>query len=485
MAAAWRGSLRPQILTCGLSGGPKERPSLIGDFVTDDQNLSGSFLGSSPCGVLWADQTVGDSWELMRIRGIPLRLHPTFFLLVGLLTFGSSLFYRDSLGADGSEALVWAISLASALLLILSVLLHELGHSFVAMREGVRVRSITLFFLGGVAQTESECRTARGEFLMAAAGPAVSLILGGGLLLGRHGASHLSPALGLMAERLGVANLLLATFNLLPGLPLDGGRILKALVWQLTGSQRRGVEVANGFGRFLSLVAVGLGVMFTLKGWGIGLWLLLLGWFGLGAARSQQQLLLLQRLLADMRVQDAAKRRFRVLEAEDKLRAVSQIGPPPAQTPGPSPAGVKVEAAGLPDWLLVCDRGRWKGVIDAQPLRELPVQRWDQERVGDHMRPLSSLPAIAETAPLWQAVLALRQSPYPRLLVLGPAGLPRGTVERSDVGEAVLARMGVRIPEPWLAKARQLNAYPPGLPLESVAQSMEDSAAAGSGHPTS
>jgi Zn-dependent protease len=412
-------------------------------------------------------------------------LHPTSLLLVGFLTFGSSVVYRVSLGPTGSEALVWAISLASALLLILSVLLHELGHSFVAMREGVKVRSITVFFLGGVAQTDSECRTARGEFLMAAAGPLVSILLGTGLLLGQHAASHLSPALGLMTERLGAANLLLAAFNLLPGLPLDGGRILKALVWQLTGSQRRGVEVANGCGRFLSLLAVGLGVWVTLKGLGFGLWLLLLGWFGLGAARSQQQLLLLQRLLGEMQVQDAAKRRFRVLEAADKLRAVSQMGLTPAPTPGHSAAGVTVQAAGLPDWLLVCDRGRWKGVIDEQPLRDLPVQRWDQERVGDHMRPLSSLPAIAEAAPLWQAVMALRQSPYPRLLVLGPAGLPCGTVERPDLAEAVLARMGVRVPEPWLAKARQLNAYPPGLPLESVAQLMQDSGSSGAGHTTS
>ena len=413
----------------------------------------------------------------MRIRGISLRLHPTWFLVLVLLTFVFAREYQDSLGPQVSAALVWTTALASALLLFLSVVLHEFGHSLVALQQGVKVRSITLFFLGGVANTESECRTARGEFLMAAAGPAVSLVLGVGLLLAHHGAAHVSAALGEMTQRLGELNLVLAFFNLLPGLPLAGGRILKALVWQVTGSQRRGVEVANGFGRFLSLLAVGLGVWLTLKGLGFGLWLLLLGWLGLGASRSQQQLLLLQRLLGEMRVQDVAKRRFRVLEAGDSLRAVSRIRLPQ----GPSTAaaaGPQAQAEGQADWLLVCDRGRWKGVIDEQPLRELPVQRWDQDRVGDHMRPLSSLPSIQESAPLWQAVLDLEPGDHSRLLVLGPSGLPCGTVDRPDLGEAVLARLGVRLPEPLLAKARQQNAYPLGLSLASVARAMADASEA-------
>jgi Zn-dependent protease len=422
---------------------------------------------------MYADQAVGQGWEIMRIGGISLRLHPTWFFVLVLLTFVFARDYRDALGPGLETTLLWPLSLASALLLFLSVVLHEFGHSFVAMRHGVKVRSITLFFLGGVANTESECKTARGEFLMAAAGPAVSLLIGAGLLLGQHAATHLSPALGEMAQRLGELNLVLALFNLLPGLPLDGGRILKALVWQVTGSQRRGVEVANGFGRFLSLVALGLGVMLTLKGMGFGLWLLLLGWLGLGASRSQQQLLLLERILGDLRVQDVAKRRFRVLEATDTLRKVSQI----KLTPGPAttqPLGTQAGNEGFPDWLLVCDQGRWKGVIDEKPLQDLPIQRWDTDRVVDHMQPLSSLHAIREDAPLWQAVLALND--HPRLLVLGPSGLPTGTVERPDLGEAVLARLGVRLPEPLLTRARQQNAYPLGLALEPVARAMAESA---------
>lgn len=405
----------------------------------------------------------------MRIRGISLRLHPTWFLVLVLLTFVFARDYGQALGPGIGTSLLWGLSLVSALLLFLSVVLHEFGHSFVAMSQGVKVRSITLFFLGGVASTESECKTARGEFLMAAAGPAVSLAIAGGLIWASHPASHLSAALGAMTQRLGELNLVLALFNLLPGLPLDGGRILKALVWQATGSQRRGVEVANGVGRFLSLLALGLGVMLMLKGVGFGLWLLLLGWLGLGASRSQQQLLLLERVLGEMRVQDVAKRRFRVLEADDSLRKVSQIRLAPPTTTLAN--GVQT-SEGAPDWLLVCDRGRWRGVIDEQPLQQLPIQRWDTDTVGDHMKPLDTLASIEEEAPLWQAVLRLDEEP--RLLVLGPAGLPSGTIERPDLGEAVLARLGVRLPEPLMARARQQNSYPLGLALEPVARGIAE-----------
>ena len=180
------------------------------------------------------------------------------------------------------------MGLVTALLLFVSVLLHELGHSLVALREGVKVRSITLFLMGGVARVERECSTAMGSLRVAAAGPAVSLILGLILLAASHPGNHVSQLLGNLLTQLGWLNLVLAIFNLLPGLPLDGGLILKSLVWQWTGSQRRGIQVATASGRFLSLFAIMLGFWIVLRGGGFsGFWLVLLGWFGMGASRSQ------------------------------------------------------------------------------------------------------------------------------------------------------------------------------------------------------
>jgi hypothetical protein len=306
----------------------------------------------------------------------------------------------------------------------------------------------------------------------------VSLLLGFALISSIHAASHVSPVLGAMVMELGRLNLVFALFNLLPGLPLDGGLILKALVWQATGSQRRGVEVANASGRFLSYLAVGLGVVLLLRGSAGATWLILLGWFGLGAARSQSQMLQMQRALKELKVKEAAGRRFRVLEASTSLRRLSELRLEPNRpgleapgSPGSGPAAGP-EGEGSPDWLLVCDRGRWQGVIDDGPLQNLPVQRWDSERVGDHLLPLDSLPSIAESAPLWQAALQFEETGSARLLVLSPAGLPSGTLERPELGQAVLERLGLRLPPKLLATARRQNTYPFGMSLGQVAQSM-------------
>jgi len=406
---------------------------------------------------------VGEGWQLIRIGGIPLRIHPTWFVILLVATLAFEQHYRMALGAGLGPLPLWGIAFATAILLFVSVLLHELGHSLVALKQGVQVRSITLFLLGGVASVERECSTARGALLVAAAGPAVSLVLASLLLAGSDGAQHISPLLGEMVNQLGALNLVLGLFNLLPGLPLDGGLIVKALVWQWTGSQRRGIEVANGCGRFLALMAVGLGSVVLLRGGGIsGAWLLLLGWFGLGAARNQSQMLRVQRALCDLQVREGSRRRFRVLEADTSLRELSRLR-------GATPAAGE---EGMGDWLLVCERGRWRGWIDDGPLQALPVQRWDQERVGDHLNPLDSLPQISETAPLWQAALQLEDADPARLLVIGPTGLPTGTIEKPELGDAVLKRLGLRLPERLLSDARRQGIYPLGMALGQVARLM-------------
>ena len=405
---------------------------------------------------------MGEGFQLLKIRGIPLRIHPSWFVILGLATLAFQQQYSRQFPAVDPAAALWLLGFGTAVLLFASVLLHELGHSLAAVTQGVKVRSITLFFLGGVASVERECSTPRGALLVAAAGPLVSLLLALLLLGGSHGASHASPLLGAMLAELGGLNLILALFNLLPGLPLDGGLILKALVWQWTGSQRRGIQVATASGRFLALMAISLGVILLLRGGSAGgLWLILLGWFGLGAARNQTQLLALQTALRELKVKQAAKRRFRVLEASASLRELSRLQ--------------RGEEGAAADWLLVCDGGRWRGVVDDGPLQELPVQRWDSEQLGDHLKPLSSLPSIRDDASLAEAVLQLEDSGGSRLLVLSPAGLPSGTLERPDLGEAVLEKLGVRLPQALLEAARRQGSYPLGMALDSVARSLDAS----------
>ena len=164
-------------------------------------------------------------------------------------------------------------------------------------------------------------------------------------------------------------------------------------------------------------------------------------------------------------------RRFRVLEADQPLRRMSEL------RLGSEAAGQGTDEADvrLADWVLVTRGGRWLGTINDSPLRDLPVQQWDRQTVADHVQPLDSVPSIREAEPLWKAVLALDSSAQGRLLVINRAGLPGGTLERGDVGEAVLKALNLRLPPQMLEAARRQNGYPFGLPLLQAVESLQAS----------
>ena len=393
---------------------------------------------------------MGEGWQLLKIGGIPLRIQPSWLFAVVLFTVIFQSDYAGSTGVDPAQS--WGFGLLTTLLLFTSVLLHELGHALMALREGIKVQSITLFHLGGIARMEKECPSPMGYLRIAAAGPMVSLLLAITMLLAGGALTDDQSLLATLFTQVGSLNLLLGLFNLLPGLPLDGGLILKALVWKISGSRQRGVQVASASGRALSILMIVMGGLILWRGGGFfGVMLMLIGWFGLGANRSHTQITMLQKLLRDLHVEASAGRRFRVLEADQPLRRLSQL------------RLQESEVAGIADWVLICRSGRWIGWVDDRPLRDLPVQQWDQQKLEDHIKPLDDLPSIASKAPLFEAVEQLESSPQGRLLVLSPAGLPVATIDRINVAEGVLKQLGVSLPAAVLTAARQQNTYPMGM----------------------
>ncbi|KKZ10083.1 MAG: hypothetical protein TQ37_09830 [Candidatus Synechococcus spongiarum 15L] len=410
---------------------------------------------------------MGKAWTIGTICGIPLRVHPSWLLIVGLATVLFQAQYGQLLQDRQLAATtpgLWMLGFLTVLLLFGSVLLHELGHSLVALRHGIKVRNITLFLFGGVATVEKECRSALAALQVAAAGPAVSFALALGFFLLANLGETVQPVAALVCQRLMVLNLVLGIFNLMPGLPLDGGLIVKALVWHFSGSRRRGIQVAAAAGLALALTAIASGLWFVLV-WRIssGLWLVLLGWFGLEAASTQLQLLRLQDQLLRFRVQQVQGRRYRILDASLDLRTVSrQLA---RETTGMGPQ----------DWFLVYDGHRWLGRFQPEVLKTLPVQCWPRETVSQQLQPRGEIPDIRDSAPLWQAALALERAPESRLLVLNGAGLPSGTIDRVDLVRAVCKGLGIRLPEPFLGQVQRLGLYPPGLQLGLVASTMADS----------
>ncbi len=223
---------------------------------------------------------------LGRILGIPVGLDYSWFLIFALLTALLANSYYPAEFDAWPPFLYWFMGALTALLFFVSVLLHELGHSVVALRYGIRVRSITLHVFGGVAEIVDEPPSAAAEFFVAIAGPLVSFALAGLFHVLQPSLVSVQPLLAL-AEYLAYINLSLALFNLVPGYPLDGGRVFRALMWAVTGDMGRATVIAAHVGRGFAFLFIALGVWQISTGnLGGGLWIAFIGWFLHNEARA-------------------------------------------------------------------------------------------------------------------------------------------------------------------------------------------------------
>lgn len=247
--------------------------------------------------------------KIAQIWGIPIRLHLSWFVIFGLVTWSLASGILPAAYPNLSSSAVWGISALTSLLFAGSVLLHELGHAYLALRSGVPVRQVTLFIFGGVAQITREPATPGAEFRIAIAGPAVSLALaavfGGLYLLDRQ-----IPLLAAPSEWLARINLMLGLFNLIPGFPLDGGRVLRAIAWKRTGNFQRATRIATSSGQLVAFGFIGVGIFNILSGSGLfnGLWLIFIGWFLQNAAASSYAHVTLQQMLSGVTVEQVMNR---------------------------------------------------------------------------------------------------------------------------------------------------------------------------------
>jgi Zn-dependent protease/CBS domain-containing protein len=229
---------------------------------------------------------MGSSWRIMKIGGIPISVDPGWLIAVFIISWSlSGTYLPDRLPGLSSEA-YWLFGVLGALFLFASVLAHELGHALTALRFSVRVEGITLFLFGGVARLKEEPKRARDEFVIAAAGPLVSIVVTG---LAAVIASVATGAVGALAYYLAFTNGLLVAFNLIPGFPLDGGRMLRAAAWGVTGSLDRATTLATLLGQGFALILIVFGFAQLINSQiAVGLWSGFIGWYLFGAASSSQ-----------------------------------------------------------------------------------------------------------------------------------------------------------------------------------------------------
>lgn len=393
-----------------------------------------------------------NNWRVGNLFGIPLFLDPSWFFVVLFVTVVNALDFLPRFGG-----ISWVAGFVMALLLFGSVLLHELGHSLVALRQGIKVNSITLFLFGGVAAIDRESNTPLGAFGVAIAGPMVSL----GLFALFAIAAQLLPSgtlLRFLAADLGRINLVLAVFNMIPGLPLDGGQVLKALVWQITGDRFKGVRWAAASGKFLGGLAIAAGLsLLVVTGRFSAMWIALIGLFVYRNADSYDKLTALQQALTQITAADTMTRDFRVVDARMSLRQFAETYVlTDMQKPVPYYASAD---------------GRYRGLVAIEDLQIVERSQWDLQQLTSIARPIAEIATLPEKSSLVEVINYLEEKHLDFLTVLSPAETVSGVIDRGDVVRAIAAKLSLPISEAEIKRIKQEGTYPPGFQLPAIAKS--------------
>lgn len=361
---------------------------------------------------------LGNTLRLGRLFGIELKLDYSWFIIFILMIWSLSGEYFPKIHPGWSDSVYWAMGVITALLFFTSVVAHELAHSFVSQAQGVPVRDITLFIFGGAARISQEPKSARHEFLMALAGPAASLVIAVFFGLVWLVSGSFSPLLHALAGWLAWINLALGLFNLIPGFPLDGGRVFRAIVWSLTGNLRQATQIAAGLGHAVAFGFIFWGMWQIFNGnWANGLWISFIGWFIANASTASYQHIALRELLAGHTV-----RKVMMTDCPHLLPRLT--------------LDVVVDHLVLPSGrrcFPVVEKEQLRGLLTLHRIKEVPRAKWTTARVEEVMIPLAELKTVRpddDLATVFERMTAEDINQFP---VVDAEGRLLGMVARDNV----------------------------------------------------
>jgi Zn-dependent protease len=308
------------------------------------------------------------SWKIMTIMGIPIRVHFSWLIVFGLITWSLASRFFPEAAPDLPIIYYWIKGGLAAVLLFASVAFHELAHSFVAKQYQLSIEGITLFIFGGVAQMKGEPPSPKAEFWIAAAGPFSSFFLSALFFVLTLTAGGTTRAL---FSYLAQINLMLGVFNLIPGFPMDGGRILRSAIWGKKRDFFYATQKASTIGRVIAIFFIFLGLFSIFTGRMGGLWLMFIGWFLYSAAQASYQQATLQETLAGIKVKDIMVREIKTLNPSVTLdKAVDDYF-------------LRYGYGGFP----VMDDSKFLGFITLKEVKEVPREDWGKTKVSDVVVP--------------------------------------------------------------------------------------------------
>ncbi|MBI3964434.1 MAG: site-2 protease family protein [Chloroflexi bacterium] len=375
---------------------------------------------------------MGGSFSIGRILGIEIRLHVSWFFVLVLFTLSLSIGYFPERYPELTGQESWLLGATTTLLLFVCVLAHELAHSIVAKLHGIPVEHITLLIFGGLSNLEHDPRTPAAEFRISIAGPLSSLALAALSWLLSQSAEPIGfVRLEAVGWYLAQINLVLALFNLLPGFPLDGGRVLRSAIWALTGSFATGTRIAAQTGEAIGRVLIFGGLFVALgagNGFG-GLWLMFIGWFLTSAATEAYRRVSLEEALHGLPVSRVMTQRIDVVPADLTVRALVQDH----VLPHFKRAFLVTDGRGLP------------GLVTVSDIRRLPDEDWDHTEIGAIMTQPDRLATVSPSDDALTAMRLLADRGVRQLPVIA-AGEIVGFVELDDILRAIELQEVLRDP---------------------------------------
>jgi Zn-dependent protease/CBS domain-containing protein len=359
---------------------------------------------------------LGNSVRLFAIGGVDVAVHVSWLVIFGLVTWSLAVAYFPAALPEASALEHWLFGGVAAFLLFLSVLLHELAHSFVAHARGIDVRSITLFIFGGISNLRGEAKQPGAEFQIAIVGPITSFAIAGLALL-VAAATNAIPPIQAIATYLALINAVLGAFNLLPGFPLDGGRVLRSIVWSTTNDLRRATEVASGAGQVVAWGLMLWGFWRVLGGdvFG-GIWMVAIGWFLQNAAVASLQQTLMERHLRRMKVRDVIRPDTTGVAPSTSIQAlIDRYVLPGARRAVP-----------------VVEEDAPVGIVTLADIRSVQPEERDSTIVRDIMSGGDRLITVAAATSLQKAMDVLADSEHEQVPVVEDGRLV-GVLTRADV----------------------------------------------------
>lgn len=354
--------------------------------------------------------------KLFKVGGIPIGLDPSWFLIFALITWSLAASYFPSEFKHWTSTQYWLVAAFTSILFFASVLLHELGHSLVALRYKHPVNHITLYIFGGISEIASEVRNALEEFIIAFAGPLTSFLLAAIFYLLSLIFRTVIPVYAAV-KYLALINATLAVFNLIPGFPLDGGRVFRSIVWAATKNLRRATEIAGVLGRIIALIFILLGVWLIFRGnWTNGLWIAFIGWFLENAASSQVQQQRMHDLLAGHTVDQVMSQGCVTTSADSTLKEL-----------------VDEYILDRGQRCLIVARGEQPaGLLTLHNIRQVPRDRWAATRASEVMTPIDDVKRVSPDQGLAEALEQMGTDGVNQLPVM-KEGQIEGMLSREDI----------------------------------------------------